>query len=69
VERDSWAKVREIAYYSLVAPHSNPKALPKSKEQFMPLYPKDTTSRTAKPEAIQFLKKQIQEYNELKKAT
>lgn len=36
-------KVREIAWASTIAPHLNPKRLPKTKEQFMPLETKDTS--------------------------
>jgi hypothetical protein len=37
LERKEWYKVREIAYAATVGAHLNPKRLPKTKEQFMPL--------------------------------
>ncbi len=37
MEKNSWVKVREIAYQSLVGSHRDPKTLPKSREKYMPL--------------------------------
>lgn len=34
---NDWRKVREIAYYSLIGAHYDPKKLPKTKEAFLPL--------------------------------
>lgn len=37
MEKNSWYKTREVAYFAMVGSHMNPKKLPRSKEAFMPL--------------------------------
>lgn len=32
-----WQQLREVAWSSLIAPHLDPKKMPKRKEQFLPL--------------------------------
>jgi len=46
-EKEDWIKVREMAFASLIGPHVDPKKLPKSKEQFIPLEPKKKVSNSA----------------------
>ena len=36
-DKDSWFKLREVAWASIIGSHLDPKKLPKSKERFMPL--------------------------------
>ena len=37
MEKNSWYKVREIAYQSMIGSHLDPKKLPKSQEKYMGL--------------------------------
>jgi hypothetical protein len=55
IELNEWAKVREVAYYSLWGAHANPKKLPKSKEAFMPLGIDKPQKRVADWRKKQFL--------------
>jgi hypothetical protein len=48
IERLDWFKVREIAWSSLIGSHMNPKKLPRSKEQFIPLKPRAGEKRQEK---------------------
>ena len=63
-ERKAWFKVREVAWAALIGSHFNPKKLPKTKEQFIPLNPKATNKRN---EQIKARIKQAQNeyYNKL----
>lgn len=36
-DKKKWLHTREVAYYSLIGPHADPKKLPKTKELFIPL--------------------------------
>jgi hypothetical protein len=56
-ELNEWAKVREVAYCSLMGSHANPKKLPKTKEQFMPL----DIDKPNKPKVAQWRKEQFLE--------
>tara|TARA_R110002012_G_scaffold1502_1_gene6527 strand:- start:2354 stop:2557 length:204 start_codon:yes stop_codon:yes gene_type:complete len=37
MEKNSWYKVREISYQSMIGSHLDPKKLPKSQEKYMSL--------------------------------
>ena len=37
METNSWRKVREIAYNSLIGPHADPKKIPNSANKYLPL--------------------------------
>lgn len=37
IQMKEWYKIREVAWASIIAPHVNPKELPKTKELFMPI--------------------------------
>jgi len=59
-------KIREIAWASTIGPHLNPKKLPKTKEQFMPLEPKKPISDTVRErmkQAIEQYKKDVENAN------
>jgi len=43
-EKKAWFKVREIAWYSLIGSHVDPKKIPKDKEKFIRLENKNTTT-------------------------
>ena len=47
-EKQSWYKVREIAYSALVGSHLDPKKLPKTKDKFMSLDDKKSIETTSK---------------------
>ena len=36
-EKNEWIKIRELAWASTIGPHLDPKKLPKSKNEFMPI--------------------------------
>ena len=46
MDKNSWYKVREIAYSALIGSHMDPKKLPKNKDLYMPLNEKITQEVT-----------------------
>lgn len=65
-ELNSWRKVREVAYYSMIGSHLNPKHLPKSIDGFMPLdvKQKPKVSEAQKQAFLEAAKKYYQKKNE-----
>ena len=61
MDKNDWYKVREIAYASLIGSHSDPKKLPKTKNNFIPLDLED--KKELSTGAILALRKAQLEYN------
>jgi len=64
IEKNNWYKVREIAYSSLIGSHSDPKKLPKSKNDFIPL--DDSNNNSLNENQIAVYKQVLEEYNNRK---
>lgn len=59
-QKNEWFKVREIAYSALTGAHIDPKKLPKSKEDFIPLDGRrknKKVSEETKEKFVEFYKK------------
>jgi len=54
IDKNEWRKVREIAYSALIGSHIDPKKLPKTKNDFIPLDEKNT-------DVTDFMKERIKE--------
>ncbi len=50
MEKNSWYKIRELAWCSTIAPHLNPKNLPKTKVQFWNLEKNNESKSKVTPE-------------------
>ena len=61
-QKEDWYKVREIAWNALIAPHQNPKKIPKRKELFIPLEP--VKKKTISPIMLKRILEVKAEYNE-----
>lgn len=48
IEKNRLYELREVMWTTLIAPHYNPKKLPKTRESFMPLEKKKNISEEAK---------------------
>lgn len=64
-EIEDWKKVREIAYSSLIAPHQDPKHIPRSRSRYINLegleHVKDSSSSVSDETKVVFLD-QYKEY-------
>ena len=56
MELREWEKVRQIAWSAFIAPHQDPKKLPKSIDKFMSLGEKNTTKGVGEQQKENFLK-------------
>ena len=66
MEREKWRKVRLIAFEARVGSHVDPKTLPRTIEQYMPLDGKKTVSRVPRSE-IEALKREREQILKNKK--
>lgn len=64
MELEKWRKVRLIAFEARVGSHVDPKTLPRTIEQYMPL---DKEKKKATNEAKELLRKEREEYLKRKK--
>lgn len=60
MEKEKWKHTRLIAFESKIGPHLNPKTLPRSIENYMPL---DGKKSKVSPEMRELYKKRMEEYN------
>ena len=67
MEKQSWYKVREIAYSAMIGSHMDPKKLPKSKELFIPLDGGEKRQKQVTDVMRAAMKKAADDYNKNKK--
>ena len=55
-EIKDWQKYRKVAYHALIAPHQDPKKLPKKESLFMPLGETVKTSNVSEAQKKAYMK-------------
>lgn len=65
IETEKWKRARMIAFNARIGSHLNPKSLPRTEEQFLPLIKKAKKSKVGlSVEAQNLFKRRMEEYNE-----